>query len=289
MDKKYYHRGNGECVKPFTNKFFKESITQQRAEIIESLPVTAYCSSSRPVGWLPGAVEVYQVRIVDRWADVSVYFYNVTKTEKRIWLEVPEQTADQPHKCQYCGAMTTQPDEQCWNNPKNHKFAEGEDDIAKDTFEEKPATDYNKEAEERYPITDDMDFAWKELAANARVVHVTAREISAKELAELREENQKLKTVMIAAAEEIKAHWEAHCDKEGYGPEALLRRLEAGIPAEYGYTSGRFAELREENERLREGLRELLEGVQQLPPLTAIAGVLEPQCNKAKQLMNKIN
>ncbi len=36
------------------------------------------------------------------------------------------------HKCQYCGAMTTQPDDECWNNPKNHKFAEGEDDIAND-------------------------------------------------------------------------------------------------------------------------------------------------------------
>jgi hypothetical protein len=42
-------------------------------------------------------------------------------------VAVPLDTA---HKCQYCGAMTTQPDEQCWNNPKNHKYTEGEDDIS---------------------------------------------------------------------------------------------------------------------------------------------------------------
>lgn len=50
-----------------------------------------------------------------------------------------------------------------------------------------------------------------------------------------------LKTVMVAAAEEIHAHWDAHCDAEGYGPQNLMRRLEEGIPSEYGYTAGAFA------------------------------------------------
>lgn len=50
-----------------------------------------------------------------------------------------------------------------------------------------------------------------------------------------------LKTVMVAAAEEISAHWDAHCDAEGYGPANLMRRLEDGIPSEYGYTAGAFA------------------------------------------------
>lgn len=62
--------------------------------------------------------------------------------------------------------------------------------------------------------------------------------------AEARAEIANLKTVMIAAAEEIAAHWEAHCDAEGYGPQNLLRRLEEGIPSEYGYTAGAFAELK---------------------------------------------
>jgi hypothetical protein len=55
-----------------------------------------------------------------------------------------------------------------------------------------------------------------------------------------------LRTVMIAAAEEIHAHWEAHCDAEGYGPQNLMRRLEEGIPSEYGYTAGAFEALRAE-------------------------------------------
>ncbi len=61
----------------------------------------------------------------------------------------------------------------------------------------------------------------------------------------LRTDNHCLRTVMIAAAEEIHAHWNAHCDAEGYGPANLMRRLEDGIPVEYGYTAGAFAELKE--------------------------------------------
>lgn len=63
-----------------------------------------------------------------------------------------------------------------------------------------------------------------------------------------------LKTVMIAAAEEIAAHWEAHCDAEGYGPQNLLRRLEEGIPSEYGYTAGAFAALTAERNAPRAAL-----------------------------------
>lgn len=81
------------------------------------------------------------------------------------------------------------------------------------------------------------------------------------ELAAAREENANLKTVMIAAAEEISAHWEAHCDAEGYGPVNLLRRLEKGIPSEYGYTAGAFARQKAELDRAKaelERARELL-------------------------------
>lgn len=57
-------------------------------------------------------------------------------------------------------------------------------------------------------------------------------------------DNAKLRTVMIAAAEEISSHWDAHCDAEGYGPANLMHRLEEGIPSEYGYTAGAFAALK---------------------------------------------
>ena len=74
---------------------------------------------------------------------------------------------------------------------------------------------------------------------------------AADEIKHLRAERDVLKTVMIAAAEEIAAHWDAHCDAEGYGPQNLLRRLKAGIPSEYGYTAGAFAELKAERDALR--------------------------------------
>lgn len=78
---------------------------------------------------------------------------------------------------------------------------------------------------------------------------------AAAELRRLHEENARLKTVMVAAAEEIAAHWDAHCDEEGYGPVNLMHRLERGIPAQYGYKAGDFAELMEANKELLEALK----------------------------------
>ena len=66
----------------------------------------------------------------------------------------------------------------------------------------------------------------------------------------LNEEIENLKSVMIAAAEEIQAHWQAHCDKEGYGPANLMHRLEKGIPANYNYKAGDFEKLTKRLENL---------------------------------------
>lgn len=70
----------------------------------------------------------------------------------------------------------------------------------------------------------------------------------------LRAEMRLLKTVMVAAAEEIAAHWDAHCDEEGYGPANLMHRLEKGIASEYAYKAGDFARLQEANKELLEAL-----------------------------------
>lgn len=83
------------------------------------------------------------------------------------------------------------------------------------------------------------------------------------ELDALRADNANLRTVMIASAEEIAAHWDAHCDAEGYGPQNLQRRLEEGIPSKYGYTAGAFAALRarcEEGDALLQEARTGLAG-----------------------------
>jgi hypothetical protein len=80
-------------------------------------------------------------------------------------------------------------------------------------------------------------------------------------IASLQAENAKLRTVMIAAAEEIQAHWDAHCDAEGYGPQNLMRRLEEGIPAEYSYTAGAFEELKARAEAAEQQVQELREAI----------------------------
>jgi hypothetical protein len=75
------------------------------------------------------------------------------------------------------------------------------------------------------------------------------------QLTDERERNRELLEVMVAAAEEIAAHWEAHCDKDGYGPANLERRLREGIATSYpGYSLGEFQKLREKSERLERTL-----------------------------------
>jgi len=73
------------------------------------------------------------------------------------------------------------------------------------------------------------------------------------EINQLNKETKNLRTVMVAAAEEIQSHWQAHCDEEGYGPANLMHRLEKGIAASYpGYTPGQFEKLRKERDQLKE-------------------------------------
>lgn len=67
----------------------------------------------------------------------------------------------------------------------------------------------------------------------------------------------KLELTMIAAAEEIQQHWQAHCDEDGYGPSNLMHRLENGIAANYeGYKFGQFTKLQDENVKLQNLLYE---------------------------------
>jgi hypothetical protein len=48
------------------------------------------------------------------------------------------------------------------------------------------------------------------------------------EITRLCQENLRLRTVMLAAHDEITEHWDAHCDAEGYGPQNLVRHLKEG-------------------------------------------------------------
>lgn len=55
------------------------------------------------------------------------------------------------------------------------------------------------------------------------------------EITRLSQENLRLRTVMMAAAEEIGDHWESHCDEDGYGPQNLQRHLREGTGYYPGY------------------------------------------------------
>lgn len=110
------------------------------------------------------------------------------------------------------------------------------EDIVTRLRNERRATRWTRGVDADYPV------AWEP--------HPLCAE-AATTIATLRAEVASLKTVMVAAAEEISAHWQAHCDAEGYGPQNLVRRLEEGIPSEYGYTAGAFAALRAEVKGLR--------------------------------------
>lgn len=59
------------------------------------------------------------------------------------------------------------------------------------------------------------------------------------EVTRLAQENLRLRTVMLAAHEEITDHWEAHCDAEGFGPQNLVRHLREGT----GYYPGMIDKL----------------------------------------------
>ncbi len=76
----------------------------------------------------------------------------------------------------------------------------------------------------------------------------------------LKEERDKLKTVMMAAAVEIAEHWKDHCDKDGYGPVNLLRRLQKGLTdGGYAYTADDWIRLRAQNAKLVENNNELID------------------------------
>jgi hypothetical protein len=91
------------------------------------------------------------------------------------------------------------------------------------------------------------------------------------EVASLKEENENLCTVMIAAAEEIHEFWDAHCDEEGYGPANLMHRLERGIPAEYGYKAGDFERMMKERDTLTQQLAAANEQVERQAQVIAEA------------------
>jgi hypothetical protein len=64
------------------------------------------------------------------------------------------------------------------------------------------------------------------------------------EVTRLAQENMRLRTVMLAAHQEIVEHWESHCDEGGYAPQSLIRHLRDGT----GYYPGYVEEISKQRE-----------------------------------------
>lgn len=64
------------------------------------------------------------------------------------------------------------------------------------------------------------------------------------EVTRLARENLRLRTVMMAAYEEIGERWESHCDADGYGPQSLMRHLKDGT----GYYAGMVEKIKKVND-----------------------------------------
>lgn len=67
-------------------------------------------------------------------------------------------------------------------------------------------------------LESDLEIVEAALVDVTRLLHKTEKE------------NIKLRSMCIAAAEEIEAHWSSHCDNEGYGPINLVSRLKGVTP-----------------------------------------------------------
>lgn len=115
--------------------------------------------------------------------------------------------------------------------------------------EEKEINDYfNMKTDEPKPFLSEEDVNAEVMELNLSMAEkmackhgfIMALRLANPRIAYLEMEISNLNTVMIAAAEEIQAHWQAHCDEDGYGPQNLMLRLERGIPAQYNYTAGEF-------------------------------------------------
>lgn len=107
-------------------------------------------------------------------------------------------------------------------------------------------------------------------------------------IAELEGDIENYLSVMVAAAEEIQEHWEAHCDEDGYGPSNLMHRLEKGIAANYpGYKPGEFENLYKQINRLKNDLLDALDLKEGKGP-TALS-MLSAERDRLKSELDKAN
>lgn len=96
MKNNYYHRGNGECVRqkmhcPYRNDKYYTRCDKDDCNCLFLSEADAYCDPTRPVGWLHGVREVYQVKrhTTSDWKDFgnNEFWHDWTPANRRIWIE----------------------------------------------------------------------------------------------------------------------------------------------------------------------------------------------------------
>lgn len=278
MDKKLYHRGNGEVVQPKWRKPVRNKFSQSEAEMqmweqelkeetknwnehICSLPIYAYCDPSNPVGWVEGE-EVYQVRgnILGDWTIAGLDIWeSVDDRYRRIWIEPkPAQpdlreapiwyTKDEMFRWlvrnNYSKEIATELSQK-WADDLQGAFAKGFDKAAREARQMSERS--NKEQQPQPDFQREAeelypDFGWDSAgsAKRERLAHIKARQMSAGEVEELRRENDRLKADNMT-------HEYNEAEAQRFAPEyeRQIREDEAD-------------KWREQVRKLREGVEELI-------------------------------
>lgn len=86
--KKYYHKGNGQCVVAHGKKE-----PENWEEFLSRLPVVAQCDPETKIGWMHGYKERYEVYDDknNEWLEAEYYLYKRDKPETRRIILVPAQ------------------------------------------------------------------------------------------------------------------------------------------------------------------------------------------------------
>ena len=205
MDKKLYHLGGGEVVLPKRT----ELADLDKYGYLDSIQIYAYCEPSLPVGWIEGE-EVYQVATgFGTFVSRDKEYYDSFSGGKRIWIDPTRKRGITINSGD--GFKTEQPDQFVKKHLKNimsktaDLFIKNHIEIMWGGLEMASIQHFvytgKVNGSFRQRLTEMLEgFAanWHNTAAEKQSSqleesHIKAREMSAKEIEELKRENERLK------------------------------------------------------------------------------------------------
>lgn len=283
MDKKLYHLGGGEVVLPKRT----ELADLDKYGYLDSIQIYAYCEPSLPVGWIEGE-EVYQVATgFGTFVSRDKEYYDSFSGGKRIWIDPTRKRGITINSGD--GFKTEQPDQFVKKHLKNimsktaDLFIKNHIEIMWGGLEMASIQHFvytgKVNGSFRQRLTEMLEgFAanWHNTAAEKQSSqleesHIKAREMSAKEIEELKREIERLKMDNMA-------HEYNQAEAQRFAPEyeRQIREDEAD-------------KWREQVSKLREGLDEADVIFAHLEDFThgKEGEVITHQRGKIKQLLNE--